>query len=875
MVAPSAASSASPGVAHDTTLDYEGRPIPVAPGDTVASALYRSGVRVFTRSFKYHRRRSLYCLTGDCPNCRVTVDDESGVRACVTEARPGLRVRREGGLPSVERDVLAVLDRMHWLLPVGFYYKTLLRPRWAWPLAEPWIRRVAGGGIGPSARPAQDREARHIHPDVVVIGAGVAGLSAALAAAEAGRSVVICDEGRIGDKIVPSIDRERVEQLASQVAATNAITLLERTPAVGVYEGPLVVLNEPSLLHLAYPELVIVATGAVDQHGVFPGNDLPGVWLARGAARLAGVHGIAPAQQVVVVGHTRETADHVKALEAAGCEVTTIGDGTVIEARGRKSISSVIIERAGRRERLRCDALVLAQGLVPRANLALQAAGLAVATIGDAASPGLELDAAQEQGTSVGTLGQFTPEAEPPLPEPPKRGIVCLCEDVGVDELEHAWQEGFRSTEILKRYTTATMGVCQGQLCHRHLRAFVAARPGGTGPASGPTTARPPARRITLEQAAAGVREEVHQRTSLHARHLEHGATMEPMGIWRRPKRYGDPIDEYWAVRRGVSVMDVGTLGKFLIAGADATEFLERLYPCRVADLDPGRARYALLLDEHGFVIDDGMVCALGEGRWYLTFTSAGAETVEATLKDWADTWAHDVHIVDLTTGRGAINVAGPSSRKLLESVTTGPLHAEAFPYLQHREITVAGVPCRAIRLGFVGELSFELHHESNRSVELWDALLEAGASLGARPHGLDALRLLRLEKGHIMVGQDTDFDATPAKLNMSWAVGRDKGWFVGKRGLERAAKFEPQRRLVALSFAGQAPAEGASLRAGGENVGYISSSGWSPVLECGVSLGWVTRTNGSFPDELESDGVVGRVVDHAFYDPKGERLRA
>jgi sarcosine oxidase subunit alpha len=171
--------------------------------------------------------------------------------------------------------------------------------------------------------------------------------------------------------------------------------------------------------------------------------------------------------------------------------------------------------------------------------------------------------------------------------------------------------------------------------------------------------------------------------------------------------------------------------------------------------------------------------------------------------------------------------------------------------------------------------LSFELHHESNRSVELWDTLLEAGQSLGARPHGLDALRLLRLEKGHIIVGQDTDFDATPAKLNMSWAVAEDKSWFVGKRGIERARRQPPERRLVALRFPAHAPAEGASLRAAGQNVGYISSSGWSPVLECGVSLGWVTRMNGEFPTEIESDGGVGRVVDHAFYDPKGERLRA
>jgi sarcosine oxidase, subunit alpha len=367
----------------------------------------------------------------------------------------------------------------------------------------------------------------------------------------------------------------------------------------------------------------------------------------------------------------------------------------------------------------------------------------------------------------------------------------------------------------------------------------------------------------------------VHQRTSLHGRHLERGATMEPAGIWRRPKHYGDSLGEYWAVRRSVSLMDVGTLGKFLVAGPDATEFLDRLYPCRVADLSPGRARYSLLLGEHGFVVDDGLICALDQGRWYVTFTSSGAETVEATLKDWADTWGHDVHVVDLTIGRGAINVAGPRARKLLERLTTEPLDGETFPYLRHRNITIANVPCMAIRLGFVGELSFELHHESSRSEELWDALLEAGGDLGVRPHGLDALRLLRLEKGHIIIGQDTDFDATPAKLNMSWSVAADKPWFVGKRGIERADRHEPQRRLVALSFAGRAPAEGAPLRTHGQNVGYISSSGWSPVLECGVSLGWVTRLNGTFPMELESDGVVGRVVDHAFYDPKGERVRA
>jgi sarcosine oxidase subunit alpha len=855
-------------------LDFEGSVVAIRPGDTIASALYRSGVRVFTRSFKYHRRRGLYCLSGDCPNCMVNVDGEACVRSCMRDALPGQRVRREGGWPSADRDIFGVLDRVHRLLPVGFYYKTMLRPRWLWPLAEPWLRRLAGRGTLDASRPPKDREVRHLHPDLVVIGAGVAGLSAALTAARIGKTVVLCDEGRVGENVAPGPNREHLDLLAAQVGSWASVTLLERTPAIGIYEGPLVVLNEPSFLHLVHPKAVIVATGAVEEHGVFPGNDLPGVWLARGAARLAGVHGCLPGRQVILVGKTREAVEHAETLRAAGCEVTAI-DGDIVEARGRTSIRSVVIDPGGAREELRCDALVLSLGLAPRGGLALQAEGLPVVTVGDARTPGLDLTEAEEQGRRAGSGEPLACAAVVELPRSPQEGFVCLCEDVGADELEHAWQEGFRSTEIIKRYTTATMGACQGQMCHRHLRAFVASREGATGPAAGPTTARPPARGITLEQVAAGARDEMHQRTALHNRHLELGATMEPAGAWRRPQHYGDMLGEYWAVRRGVSVMDVGTLGKFLIAGADATEFLERLYPCKVGDLSPGRLRYALLLGEHGFVVDDGIVCALEHGRWYVTSTSGGAATVEATLKDWAETWGHEVHVVDLTAGWGAINVAGPRSRELLQRLSANTLENEAFPYLHHREITVAGVECRAIRLGFVGELSYELHHPSHRSVELWDTLLDAGRDLNIRPHGLDALRLLRLEKGHIIVGQDTDFDATPAKLNMSWAVRLEKAWFVGKRGVERANAHEPQRQLVAIAFPERAPAEGAPLRFDGQNVGHLSSSAWSPVLGHGVSLGWVTRANGSFPAQVESERVVGRVVDHAFYDPNGDRLRA
>src|SRR6185295_18743710 len=178
-----------------------------------------------------------------------------------------------------------------------------------------------------------------------------------------------------------------------------------------------------------------------------------------------------------------------------------------------------------------------------------------------------------------------------------------------------------------------------------------------------------------------------------------------------------------------------------------------------------------LLLNENGYVIDDGLIGSLGAGGYYCTFTSSGADSVESWLRDWIEGWSLKVHVVNQTGAVGAINVAGPKARELLQRLTTDAIDGKSLPYSRHREITVAGVRCRALRVGFVGELSIELHHPRSESVRLWDALLEAGRDLDIRPHGLDALRLLRLEKGHILVGQDTDFDTTPAKLSLDWAV--------------------------------------------------------------------------------------------------------
>ncbi len=859
-----------------TWLEFEGRRVSVQAGDSIASALFRAGIRVFSRSFKYRRPRGLHCLTGDCPNCQLTVDGEPGVRACVTPARTGQRVLRPSGWPSPDHDLGgSLLWYARALMPVGFYYKTMLRPRGLWPMAEGIVRRLSGLGPVPRDQPPSPRERVSHHPDWCVIGGGVAGLTAAVAASDRGESVVLADEGAIGEKLAPGPDRTRIAELYQLLAGRPLVTLLERATAVGVYEGPLVPIVAEDFLHLVLPKKVVVATGAVERHPLFAGNDLPGVWLGRGAARMAGVHGIAPGREMVFWGATTESLEHLDVLRRAGVTVKGLViperlvrdpgdtdfpifvDGTIIAARGHKGVQSVVVRTPRGDTVVACDLVVASLGFEPRSNLLRQADPAFVVGTGEVLEPTAEAD-----------------------PGAPAAGCLCLCEDVFAKDIAEAWDEGFQSTELLKRYTTATMGPCQGAMCHGHLTSFVEAR---TGPAlaSRATTARPPARPIRLEDLAAGARFPLEYRTALHDRHLRLGATMEWTGVWKRPERYGDVLSEYWAVRQRASIMDVSTLGKYRIAGKDATEFLERLYPCHVGTIAPGRSRYALLLNEAGYVFDDGLICSLGPGGYYVTVTSGGADQAETWFRDWAETWSLQVHIANLTGTLGAINLAGPKAREVLAALTPTPVDSAAIPYNQHREITVAGVKCRVLRVGFVGELSYELHHPRLESGTLWDALMDAGRPCQLVPHGLEALRLLRLEKGHIIVGQDTEFDATPAKLGLDWAARMDKPFFVGRAALDRLGRLERDRELVGYTFPGPgAPPDGAQVLVDGERIGYLTSSRFSPVLGHGIALGCVKRSSAGVPSTVTSDDGAGRRFQGTrsagpFYDPEGARLRA
>jgi glycine cleavage system T protein len=633
------------------------------------------------------------------------------------------------------------------------------------------------------------------------------------------------DVALIGGGEHGAAERARLEAAGREVLALDAAAGCE---VVAIYPGPLIVARtRDAMLHVEAEEIV-VATGAADLLPVCEGNQLRGILSAGAAERLQAAGVELPG--AVAVGEPPRDVPCARA------------PGRLVRFEGSERVTAVVTaDAAGVETRTPCRTAIVGLGRSPRDILARMSGGAPIRVVGPAA-------------------------ADMPLPVAPVAGIVCACQGITVDDLAGAWEHGYHEMELLKRASLAGVGTCQGGACLPHLRSWIGARSGAVPPAF---TARPAARQITIAEAAADTAIDAFRRTALHDVHLRAGARMDRFSGWWRPWHYGDPITEYWAVREGVSLGDVSTLGKMVVSGPDVVDFLERLYPCRVADIAIGRSRYALLLNERGHVMDDGMIVREAEDRFVLTFTSGGAANAEMWVRDWAEAWRSRVRIMDRTMSLAAINVTGPLATTLLARAGL----ADPPRFLGHVHAEVAGVPCHVIRLSFTGEASFELHHPIDGAVELWTRLADLGADLGIRPHGLKALFGLRLEKGHVIVGMDTELDTTPRRIGMDWAVRMDKPDFIGRAALERTSRIPDQRRLVGLTMDGDAPAEGTPVLAADEVVGHVSGTWASPLLGRTVMLGWLKRT--PFPDHVVVDGREAVVTPTPFYDPEGRRARA
>ncbi len=819
------------------TFTFDGRSFTALEGDTIGSALYAAGQRTFSRSFKYHRRRGLMCCAGNCANCMVAVDGAPGIRACTEPVREGARVEHLNATPGLERDVMAAVDVVGGpFTPPGFYYKTFIRPRRLWPLYE-WVLRNAAG-LGKLPEHQRERswrtEYRRRHADVLVVGAGAAGLSAAIAAAELGADVVLADEGPdVGGRLLWDGGHELAASLA-QRAREAGVEILTSAPALAHYDG-LVPVWQHDTLHQVRAAQHVYATGAIEQPLVFAGNDLPGVMLSTGAERLLAMYSVRPGQTAVVVTTSDRGLEAARALKGAGVRIAAVADlrperspafdalaeqgitalagWTALAAEGRKQVSAAVLAPlqasgepdASRRRRFECDLVVVAGGEAVAGSLVSQAggrvvydpgwgcqrvrelpAGLWIAGLlaGEGSAhlvqasgelAGLEAAFALGLGDEVAAerrerlRGELEGSVPPASASPPaavtdgsrEKAFTCFCEDVGPKDIKRGVQEGYDSIELCKRFTTVTMGPCQGRMCQLSSARLIGRETGEDLEQVGATTARPPWSTVPLG-ALAGRPIEPAKRSSIHGVHRELGASIKWAGDWRRAYDYGDPEGEALNVHTAAGLIDVSTLGKLLVRGPQAGQFLDRLYPNRLSNLKPGRVRYGVLTSDAGRIMDDGTISRVDEETFYVTTTSSGAGAVEQWFSWWLADWRLEVQLSDVTQALCAVNLAGPRAREILAGLTDADCSPEAFAYLDSRQAAVAGVQALLMRIGFVGELGYEIHFPAAYGEDVWNAILSAGKSAGIRPFGLEPQRILRLQKQHIIVGQDTDSESTP-----------------------------------------------------------------------------------------------------------------
>ncbi len=929
------------------TFSFNGAVFQGYEGDTIASALAAGGVRIFNRSFKYHRPRGLMTAGWLDPNLMMQVGDEPNVRGGHRLVTQGMDVRSQDAWPSLRYDVKAVNARLGRFLAPGFYYKTFIKPQRLWPAYEAVLQRFVHAGAVDLDTPRLELDKTYAHPDVLVAGAGPAGIQAALAAAEVGSRVLLVEEEHsIGGhwRWAGDEHRERLEDLRGQVAATPQIEVLTNAVVIGRYDGNWlgVVVRHPDgseRLVKVRAKSLVVAPGLVERPYVFAGNDLPGVVLGTAVRRLVNMYAVRPGRRAVVFTANAHGDACVQDLTRAGVDVVATVDGRtqerVVRANARHGELASVEITGGRT--IAADLLVVASGWTAPTSLVNMAGDRPVydpvaarffpSTLPDdvLVTGGLAGDGSTEQlllhaeqtgreaarrstvtarswsthlPTRADDAAPLTAEDEPiEVPALPRvrhpelfrsstHGFVDFSEDVSSKDLFTAVAEGYDSAELAKRYTTATMGPLQGKLETINAVAVIAEANNVTIQATGTTVWRPPYAPTTLG-ALAGRSLEPVRYSPMHDWHVAHGARPLVAGAWIRPEHYGDPQAEARNVREGVGIIDVTPIGKLDLRGPDVPRLLELLYVNKWQKLGIGKVRYGVMCAEDGVVLDDGVTGHLGPDHFLMSTTSGGAATVWEWVENWLQTSHPDwqVHCVPVTTSYASINCAGPRSRELLSRLTDLDLDPEAFGYMNVRTATVAGVPEVVIwRIGFTGELSYELHVPAGYGQHVWDALISTGADLGVRPFGVEAQRILRLEKGHAIVGQDTDGLTQAFSAGLDWAVKLDKPDFVGATELRWQREDGPQMQLVALQpvEVDVVPPEASQIiTASSQILGRITSSRYSPTLNRGICLAQVRA------DQAVADNIVrvlqpdGRVIearvcaDLAHVDAEGVRARA
>ena len=539
----------------------------------------------------------------------------------------------------------------------------------------------------------------------------------------------------------------------------------------------------------------------------------------------------------------------------------------------------------------------LPENLPPRVHAAGRLLGFNDPGAIEASGRAAGLRAASECGSSVdldaaaAALATFAgPKAGCKLVTAPgkgKKAFVCFDEDATVKNVRQAIDMGFDVPELIKRFAAVGLGPGQGGIPGHNL-PLLAARHRADALPPKPTTVRSPLV-PGLIAAYAGTHRDMCKRTPVHASQESAGGVFRRIGIWKRARYFSADTEckeEILTVRTNVGMLDASTLGKFRIHGPDALKALQRVYVSDMGKVKSGRVKYSAMCNEDGCVIDDGVVVKTGENDYYFTTSTARAgQTVEwIRFHTRYDGW--HFHIVNLTDAMGVINLAGPNARQVLEKITDADVSNEAFPFGGYRTFTVDGViPVRAMRLGFVGELSYELHVPSSLMQALWDRVVEAGRPMGIGNYGVEAQNVLRMEKGHVILGQESEQRTTLLDLGLGflWDRGKTEARPVGAVALRQSENDPGRLTLVGIEMDDPAhAAKDGAIIVDDRVRGYVCTMRKSVSLNRAIGMALVESQLADTGTRLEifEDGCDGNrrgatVVPMPFYDPEGTRMKA
>ncbi|MCP4693508.1 MAG: FAD-dependent oxidoreductase [Desulfobacterales bacterium] len=950
---------------------YKGKTFHGVKGDSIATALYANGIRIFGRSLKYHRPRGLYSLDGECSNSMMAVDGIPNVRCENTWLKPGMRVSAQNVKGSAEWDLMGFIDKLDWLMPAGFYYRTMHKPPKIWPMAMKQIRKAAGlGKISPDFRMEGRWDEIYLNAEVCVIGGGPAGMSAALAAAEKGVRVVLLEarpwlggvfDYRAADYEAGTPLYKRARDLAERVEKTPNIRVFTRAFMVGAYNNNLItafkVGGEDDPFDERYMEIraesVVAAAGCIERPLIFENNERPGVMQIGCAHRLARTFGILAGQKAVFSVGCDLGLEAAADLFDLGMKISCVADAredgwdpdlaralkernipymrgwVAARAHGMKSVKKAAVAAIdGTLKRtFDCDLIVASAGATPvtgpltlagaklthdihtnfftpeklpekmytagrmlglNAPRAIEASGRLAglkAAGGGGASGREEIEAAE--AVLAGLPGPARGSKLVTAPVKGRKSFICFDEDVTIKNIRQAIDMGFDMPELIKRFTSAGTGPGQGGIPGHNLPLYTAKYQAESGAEVRPTTVRPPLA-PTLIATYAGANHGMSKRTPLHDSQVADGGVFRRIGVWDRARYFSGDFscrEEIENVRANVGMLDGSTLGKFRLHGPDALKALQRVHVGDMAGMTEGKIKYSAMCNDDGCVIDDGVVVKQGENDYYFTTSTARAGATVEWIRYHTRYDGWDFSLVNLTDALGVINISGPNARAVLEKIVDADISNEAFPFAACREFFIEKIiPVRAMRLGFVGELSYELHVPSSYMQTVWDLLKEAGEELGVRNFGVEAQNVLRMEKCHIILGQESEQRTNLLDVGLGWLWDRNKmeAKTVGAAALRQAEKDEGRLKLVGFEMENhaRAPKDGA-LVVDSRIRGYICTARRSFTLDKAVGMALVEsplaelgRRLEIFEDECGDKRLYARVAPMPFYDPEGKRMK-